>query len=203
MNSFVLGLEYNEVHWKVPLNDTKTDIAGSISLTNMQSKKIVAFIHLLLTDVFDDSLQDWESLLEEWTSVIDTFSKLNKLICARVEFTDEMIEEFQCLADSFFTKWVSLNGMAGVTNYIHLLGSGHLMEFLYKYRNLYKFSQQGWEHLNKRASGIYHKHSQKGGNGSVLESRSQILPIFRYFTRAWMWFTKKGDDFFNIVTTIN
>ena len=39
MNSCVLGSEYNEVHWQVPLNDTKTDIAGSISLTDMQAKK--------------------------------------------------------------------------------------------------------------------------------------------------------------------
>ena len=77
-------------------------------------------------------------------------------MCSRVEFTGKMIEEFQSLADYFFITWVSLNGIAGVTNYIHMLGSGHLMEFLYKYRNLYKYSQQGWEHLNKQASGIYH-----------------------------------------------
>ena len=106
-----------------------------------------------------------------------------------------MIIEFRDLADSFFKQWVSLTGMARVTNYIHLLGSGRLMEFLYKYRNLYKYSQQGWEHQYKRAAGIYHKHSQKGGHRSTEENRSQILPIFRYCTQAWMWVTKKGDDF--------
>ena len=199
MNSCVLGSQYNEVHWKVPLNEAKTDITGTISLTNMQSKKVITFIHLLLADVFDDTVPDWESQLEEWTSVIELFSKLNKLICARMEFTDDMIEEFQSVADAFFLKWVSINGLAGVTNYIHMLGSGHLMEFLYKYRNLYKYSQQGWEHLNKYASGVYHKHSQKGGHRSSLESRSQILPIFRFFTRAWMWATKKADEIFNTV----
>ena len=110
---------------------------------------------------------------------------------SRLEFSDEMIEEFQSLADSFFKGWVSINGMAGVTNYIHMLGSGHLMEFLYKYRNLYKYSQEGWEHHNKRASGIYHRHAQKGGNGSKLCNRSQIYTVFRYGTRMWMWATKK------------
>ena len=91
--------------------------------------------------------------------------------------------------------------MARVTNYIHMLGSGHIMEFLYRYRNLYKYSQQGWEHMNKRASGMYHQHSQKGGHGSKLDSRSQILPIFRFMTRAWMWATKKGDNFLILQTS--
>ena len=68
--------------------------------------------------------------------------------------------------------------MAGVTNYIHMLGSGHLIEFLYKYWNLYKYSQQGWENQNKQATGMYHKHIQKGGHGSKEEQRIQILPIF-------------------------
>ena len=88
--------------------------------------------------------------------------------------------------------------MAGVTNYIHMLGSGHLMEFLYNYMNLHKYSQQGWGHQNKWADDMYHKHSQKGGHGSKEEQRSQILPIFRYCTCTWMWATKKGEEFFNI-----
>ena len=199
MNSCVLGSEYNETNWQVPLNDTKTDVLATISFTDMQSKKVMAFINLLLADVFDDSIPDWEIQLEQWTHVINTFSQLDKMLQLRVDFTDEMIEDFQKLADSFFRTWVSLNGMAGVTNYIHMLGSGHIKEFLYKYRNLYKYSQQGWEHQNKRANGTYHKHSQKGGHGSSLNNRSQILPIFRYCTRAWMWATKKADDFFNIM----
>ena len=48
--------------------------------TDVQSKKVMAFINLLLADVFDDTLLDWESQLEEWTSVVETFSKLNKMI---------------------------------------------------------------------------------------------------------------------------
>ena len=52
--------------------------------------------------------------------------------------------------------------------------------------------------INKRASSKYHKHSQKGGHGSAPDKRSHILPIFRYFTRAWMWAIKKGDEFFGI-----
>ena len=198
MNTCVLGSQYNETHWKVPLNEGKTDILAEISLTNMQSNKVIAFINLLLADVFDDTVENWEEQLEEWTNVIETYVQLDKLMNTRSEFSDEMIENFQKLADKFFKSWVKLTGMAGVTNYIHMLGSGHLREFLIKYRNLYMYSQQGWEHMNKRACGIYHRHTQKGGHGSSLRNRSQILPIFRYGTRMWMWTTKKADICFNI-----
>ena len=71
MNSCVLGSEYNETNWTISLNKTKTDISPSgISLTNMQSKKVITLIHLLLADVFDEEVENWESQLEQWTNVI-------------------------------------------------------------------------------------------------------------------------------------
>ena len=198
MNSCVLGSQYNETDWSVPLNEGKTDVTSAISLTNMQSKKVIGLIHLLLADVFDEEVENWESQLEQWTNVISCFTQVDKLMNVRVEFTDTMIDEFQSLADSFFKSWVELNGREGVTNYIHLLGAGHLSQFLYKYRNLYKYSQQGWEHSNKKVTGVYHKHSQKGGHGSKLSERSQLLPVFRFGVRKWMWSTKHGHKLFNI-----
>ena len=178
MNSCVLGSEYNKTTWSVPLNEGKTDISSGISLTNMQLKKIIALIHLLLADVFDEKVEDWESQLQQWTKVIGYFCQLDCLMNVGVEFPDDMIEEFQSLADSFFKLWVGLNGREGVTNYIHLLGAGHLSQFLYKYCNLYKYSQQGWEHSNKKVTDVYHKHTQKGGHGSKISDRSQLLPAF-------------------------
>ena len=65
MNSCVLGSEYNKTTWSVPLNEGKTDIYSGISLQNMQSKKVIALIHLLLADVFDEQVEDWESQLQQ------------------------------------------------------------------------------------------------------------------------------------------
>ena len=39
MNSCVLGSQYNETHWQVPLNGKKTDVLYTITFTDMQSKK--------------------------------------------------------------------------------------------------------------------------------------------------------------------
>jgi hypothetical protein len=35
-----------------------------------------------------------------------------------------------------------------MTNYIHMILSGHLAFYLIKWGNLRKYSQQGWESLN-------------------------------------------------------
>ena len=88
----------------------KTNVTSAISLTNMQSKKVIALIHLLLADVFDEEVENWESQLKQWTNVISCFTQVDKLMNVQVEFTDTMIDEFQSLADSFFqimggAKW--------------------------------------------------------------------------------------------------
>ena len=118
------------------------------------------------------------------------------MIQKRMVFTVIMINKYQRLADLFFSNWIDLTGKEGCTNYIHSIGCGHMREFLHWYGNLYKMSQQGWEHHNKRMNGIYHTHSQKGGRGPTEEERSQILPLFRYEVRCWMWKTGKGKTFF-------
>ena len=96
----------------------------------------------------------------------------------------------------YFFLWIKLTHSAGITNYIHLIGAAHIYWCLFKYRNVYKCSQQGWEQLNKRASGIYHMHSQNGGQGAKEEEKSQILPVFRFLVQTFMWKTGFGEEYF-------
>ena len=41
-------------------------------------------------------------------------------------------------------------GTEGITNYVHMLGSGRIQYYLLVHRYLYKFSQQNWESLNEK-----------------------------------------------------
>ena len=97
---------------------------------------------------------------------------LNELLQTRVIMDEGKLDEFQRVADTFYILWIELNGREGVTNYIHSIGTGHILFFLRKYGNLYKYSQQGWEHHNKRILGIYHRHTQQGGNGQNCGEKS-------------------------------
>jgi hypothetical protein len=50
---------------------------------------------------------------------------------------------FQKAIDSWHQDYVKLHGLAGQTNYVHMLSSGHIAEYLFKHGNLYDHSQQG------------------------------------------------------------
>ena len=124
------------------------------------------------------------------------FQELNEILQSRTVFNNAKIDAYQRIADTFYSKWIDFSGREGVTNYIHSFGAGHVAYFLRKYRSLYKYSQQGWGHHNKRMNGIYHRHTQKGGKGAKEEMKGHIAPLFSHKTRCWMWKTKKGEAFF-------
>jgi hypothetical protein len=64
----------------------------------------------------------------------------------RDNFTNPMIVSYQNHADLFFQTWIRLWQKEGNTNYIHMISSGHISDYLYsKWKKLSRFSQQGWK----------------------------------------------------------
>ncbi len=59
------------------------------------------------------------------------------------DFGDEYVEMFQDLVDEWFYLYVELLGLPGITNYIHLVGAGHLYYYLKCWGSLYCYQQQG------------------------------------------------------------
>ena len=120
--------------------------------------------------------------------------ELNQLVQPQEMFTTETIDEYQQKANAFFFKWLTLNGVEGMTNYTHIIVC-HMQSFLLMYGNLYKYSHQGWEHHNKRLLGIYHQHTQKGGYGAKADEKGHIFPLFAHECCCWMWKTVYGIFF--------
>ena len=139
---------------------------------------------------------DKVSQISHCVDVLNKYHKMSTWISHRYDFTDNEIEEFQRDADAFYKKWIELNGREGMTNYIHIFGSGHASWYLKKYRNFYRYSNQSWEALIHRCKRIYFMKSQRGGHGGKEENRSHILPIMRAIQRYIMWTTGLGASFF-------
>jgi hypothetical protein len=118
---------------------------------------------------------------------------LFKALSQRSDFSDSQIDAFQILADDFFSAWLNLIGYDGVTNYIHMLGAGHIRYFLQKWRNLHRFSNQGWEAYNALVANYWHHRTQKGGGRG---EKSKIKAIAMWLLRVMMWRTGEGDNFF-------
>lgn len=89
----------------------------------------------------------------------------------------------------------------GITNYIHIIGAGHLVFYLNKDRNLYKFSQQGWEALNQKLKHFYFNNTNHGGCGGnqsgSMVTGDHVRPLMRMCLRFLMWKLGLGDAFFN------
>jgi hypothetical protein len=56
----------------------------------------------------------------------------------RETFTEAKIGEFQYLVDEWFVWWLALWGQDGMTNYIHMVASGHLSFYMREWGSLYK-----------------------------------------------------------------
>lgn len=111
--------------------------------------------------------------------------------------SDDKIEHFQGLIDAFVEVWIDLFADEGISNYVHLLASGHVHYFLKKYRCLYIYSQQGWESMNSVCTGYILQNSARGGYGTGHNGgKSYIYPLIRYLMRDLLWKTGEADRFF-------
>jgi hypothetical protein len=103
------------------------------------------------------------------STLINALSKYKsamELLTVHCELTEQENEQFQELIDDFFELWIIVFGDEGITNYIHMLSSGHILYFMKRYDSLYLYSQQGWESLNSTIQTFILQNSQRGGRNS-------------------------------------
>ena len=105
------------------------------------------------------------TLQHDWIQLSTIINALMARTRQQDDFSTEEIAEYHDLCGDFLGKWIDLAGETKhVTNYIHIVGSGHLVHFLQEFGNLCKFSQQGWEALNQKIKKVYHNKKNHGGN---------------------------------------
>ncbi len=88
---------------------------------------------------------------------------------------EEEQDHFQDLIYDFFESWLEMFGNDGMTNNLHLLGFGHILYFLQKYKCLYIYSQQGWEALNTICMAHILQNSSCGSYGSGLNGKKSYI----------------------------
>eukprot|EP00978_Attheya_sp_CCMP212_P040191 scaffold216754_cov54-Attheya_sp.AAC.2 len=114
----------------------------------------------------------------------------------RDDFTDSDIDSFQATADEFIELCIDLNGLEGMSNYLHVLAAGHFSYYLRKYRNLYQYPQQGWEAFNALIKSLYHRHTQKGGYTAGGANQSHLKGVIR-FLRWHIKYPGRDPEFYS------
>ncbi len=212
MQTSVLGDSENGRlgQWKFPLKDGSKQVEAR-SMANMNSRKCVMGLKTIASLVFAAELDEHSENPEEtrrenkllekkWHEVFDTYLPMMTCVRKHEDFTDEEIDEFHVLTSRFMSLWVDLTGGKGITNYIHLIGAGHITYYLRKHRNLNKFCQQGWEALNQLLKQFYFNNTNHGGslgnsNGDMIKGE-HCKPLIRLCQRRTMWLLGLGDTFF-------
>ena len=153
-------------------------------MNNMTTRKIVNGINPLI----DLSINDL-TMNHKWKKAIELYLKVIEILHQKEDFTDEEIDQYQLLADEFYKLWIDLHGDSGITNYFYMIGSGHLKYYLMKWRNLYRYSQQGWESMNSLIKTYYFRRTQRGGFAGDKENRctSKVVPIAKWIQRCLIW----------------
>jgi len=193
VNTGVFGTEQSQSQWKVPINpDNEID---AITFTAWRVKKILDRLTELMPHLKLEGprLAQWQHMLAKYLEVL-------KLAFQHEEFEDpEEIELFQDVVDEWFYLYVELLGFPGQTNYIHLLGSGHLYEYVKMWGSLYRYQQQGWEMKNGIIASFINRRTRRGGAGGKYgpAHTSRIIPIMEWFQRNMAWITGEAERYFN------
>ena len=178
VNRSVLGNNIHPSSWTCPY-DEKVGKLAPLSLDNNKTRKVVnSFEELVEVSVSEQDRKDI------WNKCIPKYREAMELARQKADFTDDDIVKFQKTVDDWFQDYVGITGLDGMTNYIHMLSSGHVAEYMIKWRNLYKHSQQGWEAFNNLLKTFFFRRTSKGGGRGA---RSKLKPIARWLQRRMLF----------------
>jgi hypothetical protein len=186
VNLNILGKPWSKGNWRLSTtqNSNKEKTIADQGMPNTHVRRFMdAFDQL--ADIFswhdEERKEQWKKLMEHWRKLIEMAGQ-------REDFSDEEIDAFGTQCDDFFELWVDLTGLEGMTNYIHMIGRGHITYYLRECRNLYRYSQQGWEALNSLLKNIYFRRTQGGGHKGDGQSRSSKLASIAKWMQRRLYF---------------
>ncbi len=155
LNTLILGDDDGPSQWNVPMSDDGKTV-GTITLDNNRIRQIIEDFELIIAVSVSD-----EARHNKYLYCIQQYRYAMVIVRQQNEYSDDDIIRYQNHVDCWFQVWNELHSNSGCTNYTHMLSSGHLAEYMFKWRNLYRFSQQGFEKFNHVFSTFYFRRTDK------------------------------------------
>jgi hypothetical protein len=160
------------------------DPTGQVHLEPIQARnqvirKLMGKFDVIVESVVTQSDGEFRAKL---ISAITSYREGISLLTMHRNLSAEEKELFQEKIDVFYDIWIELFGEEGITNYIQILGSGHMLYFLEIYDCLYMYSQQGWEDLNNGCQAFLMQNSSRGATAAVRARENHTpSPLFDTF----------------------
>jgi hypothetical protein len=188
INTSILGSEDDPCQWICPFDPKKKEVAPII-MDNVRTRRVVDAMDALVEFCVVD--KERASL---WVTALNNYRIAMVLLRKKDNFTNMEIASYQNHADVFFQAWVELWQKKGITNYLHMIGSGHISDYLYRWSNLYRFSQQGWEAMNSLIKTFFFRRTSHGGGVRGKSKKSRLVPIARWLQRRIVFLCRINED---------
>jgi hypothetical protein len=190
-NNQILGDEDGPAQWRLPMDEQGKNV-GIICLDNNRIRKIIDNFQLLIQASISDPTR-----LTQYSYCIPQYRMGMEILRQREDFMDDRVKQFQEHIDQWYQTWLKLHGWEGCTNYTHMLSSAHIAEYMFKWKNMYRFSQQGWESFNHVFSTFYFRRTNHGGIRHGGAAKSKLLGIGCWLQRRMLWMVGVGTELFS------
>jgi hypothetical protein len=177
-NNQIWGNIDRPTSWKVPYDNKEKQIED-ITLDNNKTRLLCNSLEYIINLCVVDNTRR-----KDWIETLSNYTISMKILRKKDDFSLEDVKEFQYFTDIFFVRYMELVGRNGITNYFHLLGSGHIADYLFYYKNLFEHSQQGWEAFNSFLKVFYFRRTNRGGGRGDC---SRVRQIARWLGRRLIW----------------
>jgi hypothetical protein len=188
INRVILGTDDDPCQWMCPYDAQKKEL-GPITMDNVRTRRVVDSLDIVIDLCVID-----EGRKTLWSTALNNYRIAMVLLRRQDDFTNPLIASYQHHADKFFQSWIHLWQKEGITNYIHMIGSGHISDYLYRWKNLYRFSQQGWEAMNSLIKTFFFRRTSHGGGVRGLSKKSRLIPIARWLQRRLTFLCRIDED---------
>lgn len=178
VNETILGTVWDPAQWICPY-DYKEKKLGPVKFENWRSRRIMENMDAVIKVSMPDGSrkQDWISLVPFYLAFMEQVRKKDDW-----NTHDELCTFQHQKIDEWFQLWLGLHGANHVTNYMHLLSSGHITEYVYQWGNLYEHSQQGWEAFNALIKSFFFRRTPRGGG----RKKSRLKPVARWLQQRML-----------------
>jgi hypothetical protein len=168
---------------KITVN-VKSDAINKLTFNNDRIRKIMKSVG---HDVVDMCFRVNDPGRARAHEALDLYEKLIDKLRQHGDLSGTEIDEVSTLCSATYGKYLDTFGYEGLTNYWHIIGSCHLVYYLRNYGSLYRYQNQGWEHMNHLLKRFFFTRTQRGGRNGAGARSSRVRAVGKWMQRRLMW----------------
>ena len=135
-----------------------------------------------------------------WRAFIVSYLSCMELLTLSRDYVHEEIDELDvCCKKMYYLLVTTIGGLDAITNYFHVIGSGHVVWMVRLHGNLWRFRGEGVEAFNSIVSLRHNKNNKKGGykktrKGDPIRKCPEFWSLGQWLGRWSLWHMGYADD---------